>query len=161
MEGHLKRCPLLKLSQSLSLQPYYKKGINAGKDGVILNGGCSDVSSEMKRASVYSLSVDEFHALICKIKSVHETICKHFEDSYNIPDACDIWIKRQIDRYFCDAPGSCIFKGIRLGMASEKVGCNLQEIAISGEACYAAGSNFGEHGKVWTVEEIGCSGTVF
>lgn len=32
LEGHMKRCPLLKQAQSLSSQPFYQKGINGGKD---------------------------------------------------------------------------------------------------------------------------------
>ncbi|KAI4365281.1 hypothetical protein MLD38_021278 [Melastoma candidum] len=99
LEGHLKRCPLLKFSQSLSQQPYFRKGINGGKyEGILSNGGHSDITSEMKRTSVYSLTIDKFQDLIFKIKSIHETIVKQFEESYKIPDACDIWIKRQIDR---------------------------------------------------------------
>ena len=32
LQGHTNRCPLIKQVQSLTLQPFYQKGINAGED---------------------------------------------------------------------------------------------------------------------------------
>lgn len=106
LEGHVKRCPFLKQTQSLSLQPFYQKGINAGdedEDGAPLSnswtGHPDNVTSEMKRNAVYGLSVPEFCSLIDKIKSVHELMCRDIRDSFKVTDACDIWIKGQVDRY--------------------------------------------------------------
>ncbi|XP_030454974.2 uncharacterized protein LOC115676241 [Syzygium oleosum] len=104
LEGHVKRCPLLKQTQSLSLQPFYQKGINAGhedEDGVPLSnlppGFPDNVTSEMKRNAVYGLSVPEFCSLIDRIKSVHESMCGDIRDSFKVTDVCDIWIKGQVD----------------------------------------------------------------
>ncbi|XP_021769971.1 tRNA:m(4)X modification enzyme TRM13 homolog [Chenopodium quinoa] len=91
MEGHLKKCPLLKQSQTLSLQPYYQKGINQQQQD-------ADFTSEMKRNWVYNLSIPQFSYLLSKIRSLHTLICKDIELSYRIPHACDVWIKRQNDR---------------------------------------------------------------
>ncbi|PKH55890.1 hypothetical protein CRG98_050315 [Punica granatum] len=52
----------------------------------------------MKRNAVYSLSLPQFYGLIGKIKSLHESICKDIGESYKIPEACDKWIKREVDR---------------------------------------------------------------
>lgn len=93
LEGHVKRCPLLKQTQSLSLQPYYQKGINAGKEED------NAITSEMKRIAVYSMTVSEFYELIKKIESIHATICDDILESYKIPEACNMWIKREVDRY--------------------------------------------------------------
>ncbi|XP_021611493.1 tRNA:m(4)X modification enzyme TRM13 homolog isoform X1 [Manihot esculenta] len=91
LEGHVKRCPLLKQTQSLSLQPYYQKGINAGKEED------NAITSEMKRIAVYSMTVSEFYELIKKIESIHATICDDISESYKIPEACNMWIKREVD----------------------------------------------------------------
>lgn len=96
MEGHLKRCPLLKQTQTLSLQPYYQKGINQGTDSEDQD---VQFTSEMKRNWVYNLSAPLFYDLLSKIRSLHASICKDMQFSYKIPNACDIWIKRQNDRY--------------------------------------------------------------
>ncbi|XP_024018181.1 tRNA:m(4)X modification enzyme TRM13 homolog [Morus notabilis] len=94
LEGHVKRCPLLKQVQSLTLQPYYQKGINSGnqteEDGKM-------ITSELKRNAVYSMSVAQFSELIRKIESLHESIRHYIRDSYKVPEACGIWIKRQVD----------------------------------------------------------------
>ncbi|XP_021836566.1 tRNA:m(4)X modification enzyme TRM13 isoform X1 [Spinacia oleracea] len=95
MEGHLKRCPLLKQTQTLSLQPYYQKGINQGTDSEDQD---VQFTSEMKRNWVYNLSAPLFYDLLSKIRSLHASICKDMQFSYKIPNACDIWIKRQNDR---------------------------------------------------------------
>ncbi|KAJ6686768.1 TRNA:M(4)X MODIFICATION ENZYME TRM13-like protein [Salix purpurea] len=91
--GHVKRCPLLKQAQSLSLQPFYQKGINAGNEEEEDN-----VSSEMKRSAVYSMTVTQFCKLINKIESVHASTCKDILESYKVPEACNMWIKREVDR---------------------------------------------------------------
>lgn len=102
-EGHLKRCPLLKQAQSLSTQPFYQKGINAGKEEeeeeALNPSGVQDkVTSELKRNAVHGLSVPEFFELIRKIESVHVLICKDIRDSYKVPEACSRWINREVDR---------------------------------------------------------------
>lgn len=93
LESHVKRCPLLKQAQSLSLQPFYQKGINAGEEEEEDN-----VSSEMKRSAVYSMTVAQFCKLIKKIESVHASTCKDIWESYKVPEACNKWIKREVDR---------------------------------------------------------------
>ncbi|GAV64076.1 TRM13 domain-containing protein/zf-U11-48K domain-containing protein/zf-TRM13_CCCH domain-containing protein [Cephalotus follicularis] len=95
--GHVKRCPMLKQAQILSLQPFYQKGINAGKEEEEQTP-LDYVTSEMKRNAVYNMSVTEFCNLIKKIKSVHDSWCKDIRDSYKAPEACNIWIKREVDR---------------------------------------------------------------
>ncbi|XP_062144356.1 uncharacterized protein LOC133851795 [Alnus glutinosa] len=95
LEGHVKRCPLLKQVQSLTLQPFYQKGVNAGRDEE--EEDVDNVSSETKRAALYSMSVPEFFELIEKIESVHGLICKDIRDSYKMPEACNMWIKGEVD----------------------------------------------------------------
>ncbi|KAJ0053920.1 hypothetical protein Pint_00798 [Pistacia integerrima] len=102
LEGHVKRCPLLKQVQSLTLQPFYQKGINAGKEDegeqLDTNTVEDNVTSEMKRNTVYSLTVPEFRNLIKKIESIHDLICNDIRESFKIPEACNLWIKREVDR---------------------------------------------------------------
>ncbi|XP_050236488.1 tRNA:m(4)X modification enzyme TRM13 [Mercurialis annua] len=94
LEAHLKVCPLLKQKQSLSLQPFFQKGINA----VDKVGDDHDViTSEMKRSAVYSLTVTDFNKLIEKIASLHDSLCNNIVDSTKFPEACNMWIKREID----------------------------------------------------------------
>ncbi|PON43207.1 Methyltransferase TRM [Parasponia andersonii] len=119
LEGHLKRCPFVKQVQSLTVQPFYQKGINSGieegpeedetkRPAKVGNLALADnnnpdsrfldhVTSEMKRNAVHSMSLAEFCKLIEKIESVHESMCRDIRDSYKIPEACGIWIKREID----------------------------------------------------------------
>lgn len=104
LEGHVKKCPLLKQTQSLAVQPFYQKGINAGEEDSIssneLVSGSSDcISSEMKRNLVYGMSGVEFHRLLGKIRALHGQICKDIQESYRIKEACNMWIKGEIDRY--------------------------------------------------------------
>ncbi|KAJ6710662.1 TRNA:M(4)X MODIFICATION ENZYME TRM13-like protein [Salix koriyanagi] len=89
----LRDVPLLKQAQSLSLQPFYQKGINAGNEEEEDN-----VSSEMKRSAVYSMTVTQFCKLINKIESVHASTCMDILESYKVPEACNMWIKREVDR---------------------------------------------------------------
>ncbi|KAB2074262.1 hypothetical protein ES319_A07G141900v1 [Gossypium barbadense] len=104
--SHLRRCPLVKQVQSLSTQPFYQKGVNAGKEDEqeepetgIPTSGCFDiVTSEMKRNAVYSLNTSEFFEMIRKIESVHAQICNDIKDSYKIPEACGVWIKGEVER---------------------------------------------------------------
>ncbi|TQE11520.1 hypothetical protein C1H46_002895 [Malus baccata] len=117
LEGHVRRCPLLKQVESLTNQPFYQKGINAGKEddhdeieslGVEGPGdlassnepvlGALDIVSEMKRNAVYSMTVPDFYKLVEKIESVHESLCKDIRDSYKVTEACAMWIKREVDR---------------------------------------------------------------
>ena len=103
LNWHVKRCPLLKQVQSLSDQPFYKKGINAGSDGEqqeVETSGFNDsklttmtVSSEMKRNALHGMSVPKFCNLIEKIESVHESLCKDIQDSFQMPEVCRLWIK--------------------------------------------------------------------
>lgn len=107
LESHLNRCPLLKQTQSLSRQPFYQKGINAGREDDYqeeekeekISPEDSTFTSEMKRNTVYSMSVPKFLDLIAKIKSVHASICSSIPDSYKVPEACSIWTNREVDKY--------------------------------------------------------------
>ncbi|CAH9134670.1 unnamed protein product [Cuscuta epithymum] len=90
LQSHLKRCPLLKQTQSLSLQPFYQKRINAGTESEFVLA-----ASEIKRSAVYSMSVYEFSKLITKIRSIHASICNFIPDSFKIPQACSNWTDRQ------------------------------------------------------------------
>ncbi|KAL2239096.1 UNVERIFIED_CONTAM: tRNA:m(4)X modification enzyme TRM13 [Sesamum indicum] len=105
LQSHLNRCPLLKQAQSLSCQPFYKKGINAGREDEEEEGEEMDVlpkdsivTSEMKRSAVYAMSAPKFLELIAKIKSVHASICNSIPDSFRIPEACSIWTNRKVDK---------------------------------------------------------------
>ncbi|QHO05739.1 uncharacterized protein DS421_14g448650 [Arachis hypogaea] len=103
LKGHVKRCPLLKQVQSLSLHSFYRKGINAGSDGEQEDKevlGVDDsrlpaktVSSEMKRNALHNMSVPEFCNLLEKIESIHESFCKDIQDSFQMPEVCRMWIK--------------------------------------------------------------------
>ncbi|XP_042008915.1 tRNA:m(4)X modification enzyme TRM13-like [Salvia splendens] len=59
LETHLNRCSLLKQTQSLSRQPFYQNGINAGSDDDAREEEKSKsdfgFTSEMKRNAVYSM----------------------------------------------------------------------------------------------------------
>ncbi|GFP93610.1 tRNA:m(4)x modification enzyme trm13 [Phtheirospermum japonicum] len=102
LESHLNRCPLLKQAQSLSRQPFYQKGINAGReeddDDYNADSEVAIVTSEMKRNAVYAMPVPRFSELIAKIKSVHASVCNSFPDSYKVPEACSIWTNREVDK---------------------------------------------------------------
>lgn len=118
LEGHLRRCPLLKQVESLTHQPFYQKGINAGQeedqqeieavsserveDSALpdepKSGEFNYILSEMKR-TVYSMSLRDFYKLVEKIESVHKSICKDICESYKVPEACGMWINREVDRY--------------------------------------------------------------
>lgn len=103
LSWHVKRCPLLKQVQSLSDQPFYQKGINAGSDGEQQEAEASrindsrlptpTVSSEMKRNALHMMSVPEFCNLIEKIESIHDSLCKDIQDSFQMPEVCSLWIK--------------------------------------------------------------------
>lgn len=80
----------------MTLQPFYQKGVNAGR-GEEEEEDVDNVSSETKRAALYSMSVPEFFKLIEKIESVHGLICKDISDSYKMPEACNMWIKGEVD----------------------------------------------------------------
>ncbi|KAK9266716.1 hypothetical protein L1049_007369 [Liquidambar formosana] len=123
LEGHVKRCPLLKQVQSLTLQPYYQKGINGGKEDekeeetpAPTLGFLENTTSEMKRNAVYSMTVLEFSNLICKIEAIHSSICNDIRDSYKVPEACG-------------------------------------EATISRETCSTTGVNSWELGRIWGIEE--------
>ncbi|KAF5206813.1 Kinesin, partial [Thalictrum thalictroides] len=91
----------------LRLQPFYKKGINGGwnenssdigrMDKSLFNGVSEIITSHMKRSAVYKMTVSEFLGLINKIKSIHSFICSDLQDSYKIPEACSLWMKREVD----------------------------------------------------------------
>ncbi|KAK7308669.1 hypothetical protein VNO77_42289 [Canavalia gladiata] len=104
LKGHVKRCPMLKQVQSLSVQPFYQKGINAGSDGEEETSRFDDsrlpymtVTSEMKRNDLHKMSVPEFCNLIEKIESLHESLCKDIQDSIQMPEVCSLWIKSGIE----------------------------------------------------------------
>lgn len=128
LQSHLKRCPFFKQAQSLSLQPFYQEGINAGKEEE--EEGVQNFSSEMKRNAVRAMTLFEFSQLINKIKSVHASICNDIRDSFKIPQACDIWTNRQVDR------------------------CSIIGFAISTETCNAAGLNSREFRRIWGSEKL-------
>ncbi|KAL0284443.1 UNVERIFIED_CONTAM: tRNA:m(4)X modification enzyme TRM13 [Sesamum angustifolium] len=105
LQSHLNRCPLLKQAQSLSSQPFYQKGINAGREYEEEEGEEMDVvpkdsifTSEMKRTAIYAMSAPKFLGLIAKIKSVHAAICNNIPESFRIPEACSIWTNREVDK---------------------------------------------------------------
>lgn len=110
LKGHVKRCPLLKQVQTLSHQPFYQKGINAGSDGEQVEEetpGNDDsklptmtVSSEMKRNALHRMSVPEFCNLIEKIESFHESLCKDIQDSFQMPEVCSMWIKSRVEERY-------------------------------------------------------------
>jgi len=104
LKGHVKRCPLLKQAQSLSVQPFYQKGINTGSDGEEEASGVDGsrlpiktISSEMKRNALHEMSVPEFCNLIEKIEFLHESLCKDIQDSVQMPEVCSLWIKRGVE----------------------------------------------------------------
>lgn len=97
LEGHVKRCPFVKQVESLTLQPYYQKGINSANAEEEVE---EIITSEFKRNAVLSMSLAQFSQLILKIHSLHQSICRHIRDSYKLPEACGIWIKRQVDGWF-------------------------------------------------------------
>lgn len=120
LESHLKRCPFLKQAQSLSGQPFYHQGINAGSENDVDNGSqvveqeqtaTKDVivTSEMKRNAVHAMSVPEFLDLIAKIKSVHASIRNCIVDSHKVPEACSIWTSGEVDRCVCQIVYHCMF----------------------------------------------------
>ncbi|XP_050378772.1 uncharacterized protein LOC126796045 [Argentina anserina] len=121
LEGHLRRCPLLKQLESLTHQPFYQKGINAGTEEdpqeleVVTSETVEDsalavdepksgeliyILSEMKR-TVYGMSVPDFYRLVEKIECVHKSICKDIYESCKVPEACGMWVKREVDRTSC------------------------------------------------------------
>ncbi|KAI4331888.1 hypothetical protein L6164_016838 [Bauhinia variegata] len=114
LEGHVKRCPFLKQAESLSLQPFYQKGINAGDEGeqeekqtlafndsrlpnIPNSSPLDNISSEMKRNAVHAMTLPELCNLIEKIESVHELFSKDIEESYQMPETCNLWIKREVE----------------------------------------------------------------
>ncbi|OAY62550.1 tRNA:m(4)X modification enzyme TRM, partial [Ananas comosus] len=92
LDSHVKRCPLRKQAEALEAQPYYSESINAGDPDEII------VSSAAKRSAIYNLSVLEFYDLVDKIRSVHSAAATALQDSYVVPEACEAWLKGQIDR---------------------------------------------------------------
>ncbi|MED6137749.1 hypothetical protein PIB30_067922 [Stylosanthes scabra] len=96
LKGHVNRCPLLKQVQSLSRHPFYRKGINTGSDGEQEEEEglpAKTISSEMKRNALHSMSVPEFCNLLEKIESIHESLCKDIQESFQMPEVCRLWIK--------------------------------------------------------------------
>ncbi|KAI3905295.1 hypothetical protein MKX01_039986 [Papaver californicum] len=103
VEAHIKVCPFFKQAQSLVLQPFYKKGINSGReeDSVlenVENVSGDIITSEMKRNAVYKMTVFEFYELIGKIEAVYTSTCSDIRESFKEPEACGIWMNREVDR---------------------------------------------------------------
>ncbi|XP_037444302.1 tRNA:m(4)X modification enzyme TRM13-like isoform X1 [Triticum dicoccoides] len=94
LEAHVGKCPFRKQADALAGQPYYSKGINSGGG----DAGGAAVTSASKRASVHKLSEEEFWALVGKIRSAHAAAAVQMRESYIAPDACDKWMKGQVDR---------------------------------------------------------------
>ncbi|KAH0460869.1 hypothetical protein IEQ34_008444 [Dendrobium chrysotoxum] len=93
LESHLKRCPSRKQVIALEAQAYYSKGINSG----FIDFADDDISSEAKRRAIYGLNILDFLALVKKIESLHAAVVGYLEDSYLMPEACEKWLRRQID----------------------------------------------------------------
>ncbi|KAL6893762.1 hypothetical protein ACP4OV_007860 [Aristida adscensionis] len=93
LEAHVGKCPLKKQATALAAQPYYSRGVNSG-------GGEAGrfVTSAEKRSAVYRLTEEEFRALLGKIRSAHASAAAAMWESYLITDACDKWMKGQVDR---------------------------------------------------------------
>ncbi|KAL6008751.1 hypothetical protein ACLOJK_021977 [Asimina triloba] len=106
------------------MQPFYKKGVNGGKDedsvmyvdaAVIASKEVenpvpststlksssepSNISSEMKRDAIYKMSTPEFFDLLKRIKLIHGSVVQNIKESYTVPKACDKWRTKQLDRY--------------------------------------------------------------
>ncbi|XP_059439750.1 tRNA:m(4)X modification enzyme TRM13-like [Corylus avellana] len=150
LEGHVKRCPLLKQVQSLALQPFYQKGVNAGRGEE--EEDVDNVSSETKRAALYSMGVPEFFKLIEKIESVHGLICKAIRDSYKMPEACNMWIKGEVD-------GKLPFQEKHVIQQASILG-NLEEFGVlkndvGREQCGSEGAYEGEKNRIPAVVEFG------
>ncbi|RZC89190.1 hypothetical protein C5167_030888 [Papaver somniferum] len=100
----------MKQAQSLMLQPFYKKGINSGREedsvlgnveevGTLVNGSEDIITSVMKRSAVYKMTVFEFYELIRKIEAVYVSTCSDIRESFKEPKACGIWMNREeVDR---------------------------------------------------------------
>ncbi|KAF4346345.1 uncharacterized protein LOC115707541 isoform X1 [Cannabis sativa] len=172
LESHVKRCPHMKQVQSLTVQPFYQKGINSGTEGSTgedraitasngnlalpdddkLDSGVAEhVTSELKRNAVHSLSVSQFCKLIEKIECIHESVCKDIRDSYKIPEACEKWIKREFD-------GKLPFQEKHVAQQASILG-NLEEVGIlkcsnGSERCELEGS-LGDSSIVPAVVEFG------
>ncbi|WOL05142.1 hypothetical protein Cni_G13867 [Canna indica] len=95
LKSHVRICPFKKQVVALESQPYYSKGINSGSSD---NTEDDVVDSSVKRNAVLGMSVQVFFNLLAKIKSMHSAISVLFPDSYIIPDACNKWLKQQLDR---------------------------------------------------------------
>ncbi|XP_047979813.1 tRNA:m(4)X modification enzyme TRM13 homolog [Salvia hispanica] len=132
LETHLNRCPLLTQTQSLSRQPFYQKGINAGSDDdEEKSKSDSSFTSEMKRNAVYSMAVPYFLDLIAKIKSVHASVCSTIPDSYRIPEACSIWTNREVDKKLPYKEKHVLQQASILG--------NLENFGVLKETCLISG----------------------
>lgn len=92
LDAHVKKCPLKKQVETLEMQPYYSKGINAG----VLGG--ENVGSEAKRRAIHEMSVSEFNELVGKIRTFHSALRVELKESFVEPDACKKWINQQVDR---------------------------------------------------------------
>lgn len=92
LEAHVGKCPFRKQADALAAQPYYSKGINSG------GGGGADVTSATKRALVHGLSEEEFWGLVAKIRSAHSKAAVEMREAYAATDACDRWMRGQVDR---------------------------------------------------------------
>ncbi|KAH6777430.1 methyltransferase [Perilla frutescens var. hirtella] len=140
LESHLNRCPLLKQTQSLSRQPFYLKGINAGTEDdeqeEEKEDKCSPkdstFTSEMKRNAVYAMSVPRFLDLIAKIKSAHASLCSTIPDSYMIPEACSIWTNREVDKKLPYKEKHVLQQASILG--------NLENFGVLKESCLNSGA---------------------
>ncbi|KAL6500218.1 hypothetical protein OROHE_025584 [Orobanche hederae] len=133
LESHLNRCPLLKQEQYLSRQPFYQRGINAGRDEEEeKEEGNTDptvvtFTSDMKRNEVYDMTVPKFSELIAKIKSVHASMCNKIRDSYKIPEACSIWTNKEVDRKLPYQEKHVLQQASILG--------NLEEFGVLSKSC--------------------------
>ncbi|KAI3977283.1 hypothetical protein MKX01_030909 [Papaver californicum] len=93
VEAHIKVCPFFKQAQSLTLQPFYKKGSNSGRQKDfklenIENVSGDIITSEMKRNAVYKMTIE----------AVYMSTCSDIRESFKEPEACRIWMNREVDR---------------------------------------------------------------
>ncbi|XP_051141621.1 uncharacterized protein LOC127258711 [Andrographis paniculata] len=139
LPSHLNRCPLKKQAQSLSRQPYYQRGINAGKEDMgegeageetTATPKDSNFTSEMKRALVHAMPVSKFIGLIAKIKSAHASICTIIRDSYMVPQSCSIWTDREVDKKLPYKEKHVLQQASILG--------NLEEFGVLKEYCFTS-----------------------
>ncbi|MCL7045132.1 hypothetical protein MKW94_030693 [Papaver nudicaule] len=104
VKQHVKRCPFLKQPQSFKLlEPFFKKGINGGRDFEEEEesfGAGNIVTPRTKRQAMYEMTVIEFYELITKIEAAYASIAtsSDIQESFKEPQACKIWMNQEVER---------------------------------------------------------------